>query len=202
MKVKRPAAAGASIAAPAGIQFCPAGTSIASGNDVLYVPLFKDTTGSPDRCVVVTVLSTSTVAVHEFKLLSNAWVHDPADCARDVSITLNVTATSQDDINAFAIDDPVGTGDRVVFISTNDASQTPDTFEMDSIVLTPGSSTLSAVAVVVAGTNQPTDTNGMVTVGIPSSTIRVMTLFQDDGHFADVTETRLPSLIFKMGKKL
>ena len=174
---------------PAGgttIQLVPASIEVLSLDFVLFVSMFKDTTGKPDRCVVVTVLSSSSVALVEYKRLGDAWVFDPVDCANDASITLNFTAANQSHITAFAIDSPVASNDRVVYIAGNNNDAT-DTFEVDSIVLTPGSSTLTAVPVVIAGSNQPTDTNVMSTCGIPLSTTKVMTFFQDDAHFADVT---------------
>ena len=166
----------------------PAPQSVGSSDYVLFVPLFKDTTGAPDRCVLVTILTPSTVALVEFKRLGDAWVFDPADCANDVSVTLNFTAANQAFLSAFGIDSPVASGNRIVFIAGNN-DDTTDTFEMDSIVLTPGGSSLTATAVVIAGANQPTDTNFMSTCGIPLSTTRCMTFFQDDAHFADITES-------------
>ncbi|KKM80334.1 hypothetical protein LCGC14_1340900 [marine sediment metagenome] len=186
--IKAAGGGGASINAPAGIQFVPAAQGLSTGDIQLFVALFKDTFGDPDRCVVIGGLSTSTVSIIEYKRLGESWVFDPADCAFDASVTLTVTAASQFDMTVFAIDDPAGTGDRVLFISTNDAAQTPDTFEINSIVLTPGSTSLTAVLSVVAGANQPSDTNGMAAIGIPLSTTRLMTFFQDDAHFADITE--------------
>ena len=178
-----------SIDAPSGIHFVPAAYNAASGDYILPVTVFKDSTGNPTHIVFVAVLTTSTIAVIEYKRFGNSWVLNQNEVARDNSITLNSTAASQSDITAFAIDDPVGTGDRVLFVATNDASQTPDTFEMDSIILTDGSTGLTAVACVIAGANQPSDTDGMATTSIPLSTTRVMSFFTDDAHFADVTET-------------
>ena len=170
------------------IQLVPSGEVNGGGGDVnLFVTLFKDTTGAPDRIVLVTTLTTNTVGIVEFKRLGNAWVFDPADCAHDTSVTLNFTAALQAHITAFGIDDPVSSGDRVVFIAGNN-NAAPDTFEIDSIVLTPGSSSLSAVAVVIAGANQPSDANNRATCSAASSIIRVETIANDDGHFADLTE--------------
>ncbi len=171
------------------MQLVPAAISVAAGDFTQFVTMFKDTTGAPDRCVVVTILSTTTIALVEYKLLGNAWVFDPGDCARDTSVTLNFTAaSSQIRITAFAIDSPVASGNRILFIAGNN-DDTTDTFEIDSIVLTPGGTTLSATAVVIAGANPPADTNLMATQSIPLSTTRVMTFFEDDAHFADVTES-------------
>ncbi len=186
--IKKAGGGGSTINAPEGIAFLPAPVAVSSGGQQLVVTLFQSNAGDSDRIVLVGVNSTSTVGILELKRLSGAWVFDPADCAFDTSVTLNVTAAGITQITAFGIDDPAGTGDRVLFISTNDAAQTPDTFEMDSIVLTPGSSTLSAVAVVIAGANQPDDANTMAVQHIPLSTIKVMSINEDDGHFADVTE--------------
>lgn len=182
-----PLAAG--INAPAGIQFVPATQNLSTNDFSFFIPVFKDTTGDPDRIVCLGVTTTSGVTVTEYKRNGESWIFDPVDCARDNLVSLGITASGQTKITGFAIDDPVGTGDRVLFIALNDASQTPDTFEIVSIVLTPGATSLTASAVVIAGTNQPTDTNTMVTIGIPLSTTRVMTLFEDDAHFADVTES-------------
>ncbi len=170
------------------MQVVPGPSGVASGDYVVFAKMFRDTTGTPDRYVIVTVKSTNAVALVEYKRLGNAWVHDMADCASDSTVALNFTAAAQEHITAFAVDDPAGTGDRIVFIAGNNAAGT-DTFEMDSIVLIPGSTTLTAVAVVIAGAQQPTDTNLMATIGIPLSTTRVMTIYKDDGHFADVTES-------------
>ena len=114
---------------------------------------------------------------------------DSADCAVDSEITLTVTAAAQADIVPFAIDSPVGSGDRVLFIGTNDASQTPDTYEINSIVLTPGGTSLTAVLSVIAGVNAPADTNGAEYLNCPTTTSRVVTFFEDDAHFADITES-------------
>ena len=188
MEIER-AAAGASIDAPAGIHIVPAAVDKLGGDEVLYVTMFKDTTGDPDRVILVTRLSTSTIAVIEYKRLGEAWVFDSADCARDSSITLTVTANATSRTSAFAIDDPAGSGDRVLFFSTLDASQAPDTFEMNSIVLTPGATSLTASAVTIAGANQPADADSVSVVHIPLSTTRVMGIKEDDAHFADVTES-------------
>ena len=186
MEIERASAAG--IDAPAGIQFVPASLNPGASGKVVPVTMFKDTTGNPDRMVLVTPQGTAAVRIVEYKLLDNSWVLDPADCAFDTSVTLTVTATAIDDIHAFAIDDPAGTGDRVLFVSTNDASQTPDTVEINSIVLTPGASSLTAVLSVIAGSNQPSDTDGMIVISTPLTTTRIITFFQDDAHFADITE--------------
>lgn len=167
----------------------PAGIYVSVGDYVLFVSMHEGTTGAPDRCVIVTVLSASTVAVVEYKRLDDAWVFDPADCAYDIGITLNFTARAQTHITAFAIDSPVSSGDRVLFVAGNETGGSPDSFEMDSIVLTPGSSSLSATAVVISGANQPADSDYMSTCSIPLSATRVMTFFLDDAHFADVTES-------------
>ncbi|MEE8336978.1 MAG: hypothetical protein V3R95_02840 [Dehalococcoidia bacterium] len=164
----------------------PAAIGVSAGDYVLFVSMHEGTTGQPDRCVIVTVLSTSAVAIVEYKRLGDAWLFDPADCAYDLNIALNFTNVLQSHITAFAIDSPVSSGDRVVFIAGNNDAGT-DTFEIDSIVLAPGGSSLTATAVVIAGSNQPTDTNNMATCGIPISATRVMTFFQDDAHFADIT---------------
>lgn len=169
------------------LQFVPAGQG--STARTVLVTMFKDTSGKPDRLVRVNLLSSTTVMVTEYKRLGNAWVFDPDDCAFDASVTLNFNSLSTGRNTAFAIDSPVSSGNRVLFIAGNDFTNTPDTFEMDSIVLTPGASSLTAVAVVIAGSNQPTDTDGMGTCSIPLSTTKVMTIFEDDAHFADVTES-------------
>lgn len=166
----------------------PAAIALSAGDFQLFASMFKDTNGVPDRCVVVTPRSTTAVAVIEYKRLGNAWVFDPADCAYDTSVTLNFTTANQDELTAFAIDSPVASGNRILFIAGNN-NAAPDTFEMDSIVLTAGGSSLTATAVVIAGANQPTDTNFIATCNVPLSTTRVMTFFQDDAHFADLTES-------------
>ena len=175
------------IDAPSGIQFVPASLVVGTGDDVLVRPVWKNDGGTPDRIVLVTVLSTSTIAVITYSLHQNSWVFDPAVDARDSSITLNVTAASQLNINAFAVESPGTASDPILFISTNNASQTPDTFEMDSIQLADGATSLTATAVTIAGANQPADTDNMSATSLALSVSRVMTFFQDDAHFADVT---------------
>lgn len=175
-----------SIDAPAGIQFVGSALDLDTSDYQLLVPVFTDTTGNPNRIVVVGIESTTTVSVMGYTRFGNTWVHDPATDALDEEVTLNFTAAAQGNITAFGIVNPASTGNTVLFIAGNNDA-TPDTFEMDSIVL--GTGGLSATAVVVAGTNQPTDTNTMSTVGIPLSITRVMTFFEDDAHFADVTES-------------
>lgn len=164
----------------------PAAIGVNVGDYVLFVSMHEGTTGQPDRCVIVTVLSTSSVAIVEYKRLGDSWLFDPADCAYDSNVALNFTAVTQTHITAFAIDSPVSSGDRVVFIAGNNDDAT-DTFEIDSIVLTPGGSSLTATAVVIAGANQPLDSNFMSTCSIPISATRVMTFFHDDAHFADLS---------------
>jgi hypothetical protein len=159
-----------------------------AGDGVLFVSMFEGATGDPDRVVLVTVLSTSTVAIVEYKRLNDAWVFDPDDCAFDASVSLNFTVAAQTNITAFAIDSPVSTGNRIVFIAGHNDDAT-DTFEIDSIDLVEGGTSLTATAVVIAGANQPTDTNYMSTCNIPLSSTRVMTIYHDDGHFADITES-------------
>lgn len=178
----------AAVGTPFTMHVVPGSDVVASGMYVLFVSMFKDTTGNPDRCVVVTVRNTNSVALVEYKRLGNAWVFDPADCARDDVVTLNFTVPIAGSISAFAIDNPASSGDRILFIAGANDDAT-DTFEIDSILLTPGGSSLTATAVVIAGTNQPTDTNFIATCGIPLSITRCMTFFNDDAHFADITET-------------
>lgn len=169
----------------------PGPRPLSTGDAQLIVTMFKDTTGTPDRIVVVTVLSTNSIGIYEYVRLADNAYHFVSDiCARHASFTLNFTAANQLQITAFAIDSPAGTNDRVLFITMNDASQSPDTFEAVSIVLTPGAvNTLVDVTCVIAGTNQPTDSNAMVVVSTAASTTRVLTFFQDDFHRADLTES-------------
>lgn len=179
---------GAAFNGPAGIHHVPAAGSGSSSDDYLFCPVWKDGGGTPDRVVLVTVLDTNTVAVITFSLQSSgAWIFDPAIDIFDTSVTLNVTSNASGIINAFAVESPGTSTDPILFISTNDASQTPDTLEMDSIQLVDGSRSLTAVAATIAGTNQPTDTDGMSITSCALSTSRVMTFFQDDAHFADIT---------------
>lgn len=185
MEIRRASAGGDSIDAPSGIHYLGSAVSVGAGDTAVVVTVFKDTTGAPDRMVLVSVLSTSRVAVIEYRREVNHWIFDGATEAQDTVIDLNFTASAQTKITAFAIDDPAGTGNRVVFVAGNN-DDTTDTFEMDSIVL--GTGSLSPTAVTIAGANQPTDTNTMLTISIPLSTTRVMTFFQDDAHFADITE--------------
>ncbi len=187
--IKAAGGGGVSLDGPTGIHIIPGSRTLASGDQQIMVPLHKDTTGKPDRCVVVSILTTSTIALAEYQLIGGSWVFLNDSNANDASVTLTVTAAAQTDIGAFAIDSPEGSGDRVLFISTNDGAQTPDTFEINSIVLTVAGAGLTAVVAVIAGTNQPTDTNGMATANIPLSTTRLMTFFEDDAHFADITES-------------
>ncbi len=176
------------IDAPDGIQFVPAPVSVVGSDDVVICPVWKDDSGRPDRIVVLTILSTTAVALITYSLHQNAWVFDPTIDAVDTTITLAIAAAAaQNDINAFAVESPGTATDPILFISQNDASQTPDTFEMNSIQLADGARSLTAVAVTIAGINQPTDTNGMATVSCALSTSRVLTFFEDDAHFADVT---------------
>jgi len=170
------------------LQIIPA--QVNDGNDAsFFVPLFKDTTGKPDRCVVVGVVNNAAFSIIEYKLLDNAWVFDPDDCAWDVSVSTNFSCASSSDPMVFAIANPASSGNRVLFIAGNHYPNSPDTFEIDSIVLTPGGSSLSATAVTITGGNQPTDTDGMKTCSIPLSITRVMTFYQDDAHFANITES-------------
>ncbi len=185
VEIVEPLAAG--INAPEGIQFVPAAVTGSTDDDYLFVPVWKDDGGTPDRIVVVTILSTNTIAVISYSRHGNSWVHDNAVDVRDTSVTLNITASNLSEISAFAIESPGTSTDPILFIVTNDASQTPDTFEIDSIQLADGDTTLSAVVVTIAGANQPTDSNNMATASFALSTSRVMTFFQDDAHFADVT---------------
>lgn len=179
---------GATFNGPAGIHHIPAANIGSSGDDYLFCPVWKDGGGDPDRVVVVTVLDTSTVAIITFsRQADGAWIHDPAVEASDDSVTLSVTGALTSAINAFAIESPGTATDPIVFISTHDGVQTPDTFEMDSIQLADGATSLTAVAVVIAGANQPADTNNMAVVSGALSTLRAMTFFQDDAHFADIT---------------
>lgn len=192
MKITR-AAAGASIDAPAGIQKMPGpgGLGGASPDYQLHVTMFKDTTGKPDRAVVVTSLTSNTIAVAEYKLLGNSWVFDAADCAADFSVTLQNTPDNQQHMTAFAIDSPGGTGDRVLFIAYN-ISGAPDVHAMDSIVLTPGSTTLTTTAVTItedAADRQPDDLENLATVNIPLTTSTIMTILLDDAYFATITES-------------
>lgn len=167
-------------------QFVPG--SPRAGNYILFVTVFKDANGAPDRCVVVAILSTNTISFIEYKRLDNAWVFDSADCGLDVEVTLNFTADNITRMTAFAIDSPVASGDRILFISGNN-NDTTDTFEMDSIIMNGvAANAHSAVAVVIAGANQPVDTNTIATMSIALSTTRAMTFFNDDAHFADITE--------------
>ena len=142
--------------------------------------------------VVVTSLTTSTVALIEYKRLSdNSWVFDPADCAYDTSVTLNFTADNQARIIPFGIDSPATSSDRIVFIAGNNDDAT-DTYEVDSIVLTPGGSSLTATAVVIAtsgGKPQPPDANARRTLSIPLTTATLMTLTEDDAYFCTITES-------------
>ena len=154
--------------------------------------MHKDTTGKPDRIVVVVALSSSTISVIEYvRQASGAYVFDQADCAKAGSVALNFTASNQTVITAFAIDGPAGTSDRVLFISMNDASQTPDTFEMVSIVLTPGAGTLTDVTCVIAedaADRQPDDADAIALISFPLTTSTIATIFEDDGYRATITE--------------
>ena len=170
-------------------QVVPAGFGSATGDHQIFCPVFKDTTGKPDRCVVVVVLSTNTVSVTDYTRLNNAWIYDAAVTGRDQSVTLNFTVAVQGTITAFAIDDPAGTGDLIVFIAGSDGSASPDTFEMDSIVMAVGAGAKTATAVVIAGANAPPDANNVGVCSIPLSTVKVMTINQDDAYFADITES-------------
>ena len=175
---------------PAGIQFVPgAGANTAAADVSRVVPLFANTDGDPDRVVVFSTLSTTAVALVEYKRLGESWVFDPDDCAFDTSITLTDTSDAQGHIVAFAIDSPAGTGDRVLFVTYSNASESPDELIFDTIVLTPGASSLATVAGVVAGINGPTATDNITVVSAALTTSRVMTIFQDDAHFGDITES-------------
>ncbi len=149
------------------------------------VPIWKDTTGVITNCAMVVVLSTSTVAVVEYRRIGNDWVHD-GTLGRDATVTLTVTAAAANQITAFGIDSPADSSNRLLFIATNDGGQTPDTFEVNSIDLNDGEG-LTATAVTIAGANQPTDTNTMSTVSVAASTTSLLTIFEDDGHTAVIS---------------
>ena len=155
-----------------------------NGDTSYLVPVWKDTTGIITHAVLLSVLTNNTVAVTELRLTGANWVHD-GTLARDASVTLNFTAADQLHIHAFAVDSPGASDERILFITGNNDAGT-DTFEVDSIDLSGGES-LTATAVIIAGSNQPTDTNAMGTVSAALSVLRVGTIFGGTGHRADVT---------------
>lgn len=167
-------------------QFIGAGSSAYATNDLIHiVPVWKDTTGVITHLVVVTILTTTTVSILEYRLDGNEWRHDGV-LGRDATVTLNFTTTAAaQNITFFAVDSPGSSTNRILFVAGNNDDAT-DTFEMDSIDLNDGEG-LTATAVTIAGANQPTDTNTMSTVSCAISTSAIRTIFQDDGHSGDVT---------------
>ena len=163
-------------------QVLPRVVAAVASSRLQVVPVWKDTTGIIDHCVMVTGTTTTNVHVAELRRIGNLWVHD-GTLARDATVTLGVTATAITNITCFAIDSPGTSSNRILFVATNDVAQTPDTFEMFSIDLT-DAETLTATAVTITGANQPTDTNTMSTASCALSTTSVATIFEDDGHTA------------------
>jgi hypothetical protein len=147
--------------------------------------VWKDTTGIIDHAVLVTVLTTNSIAVTELRRDGNEWIHDGTTLGRDASVTLNFTAAGQQQISAFAIHGPGSSSKRILFIAGNNDAGT-DTFEVDSIDLTVGEG-LTATAVTIAGSNQPTDTNTLGSVSCAATTTSLLTIFQDDGHTAVIS---------------
>jgi|TARA_R110000824_G_scaffold349982_2_gene536897 hypothetical protein len=149
-----------------------------------YVPVWANNSGAPTHCLVVDVLSTNTISVLEYRRSGNHWIHDGV-LGRDHTITLNFTATSVDVPTFFAIDSPGTSDNRILFAAGNNNAGT-DTYEVDSIDLADGEG-LTAVAVTIAGSNQPTDTNLMGTVSTAISTTALLTIYKDDGHTAVIS---------------
>jgi|ETN02SMinimDraft_2_1059926.scaffolds.fasta_scaffold39461_1 hypothetical protein len=150
------------------------------------VPIWKDTTGVITHAAMLVVLSASTVAVVEYRLEGNDWVHDGV-LGRDAEVTLNFTATTLGQINGFGIDSPGTSSNRILFVAGNNSAGT-DTFEVDSIDLNDGEG-LTATAVTISGANQPTDTNNMATVSCAATVTSLLTIFEDDGHTAVISGT-------------
>ncbi len=182
--IQQPAVGGGDPTPP--LSLVPAGTGKIS-DTVFLCPVYADDLGAPVRAASVAFLTTSTLQLNTFSLKGGQWVFTPGLDAQDSSIAIGVTATNFGRMHCFGIQGPGTSSDLVVFIMTHDAAGAPDTFVIRSITIADGATSLTAVAVTIAGANAPPDTNDGGAMSVPIGTNRIMTFFQDDIYFGDIT---------------
>jgi len=151
------------------------------------VPVWNGTGGAPTRAIHVTVLTTSSVAIEELRRVGNEWVHD-GTLARDASVALSQTMTATGVLTAFAVANPVAESATVLFLVFNQASGAPDNLVINSVDMA-GGTTLTAVAVTIAGANSIPAADLVAAVGCTTATNKAKFMSQDDWYSADITGT-------------
>ena len=175
----------AAAAAAVAEQF-PAGLNTGGQNNYV-LPFYVDNTGSPVRAANVALVSVNNVKVITYSRAGGVWYHKVGIDGLDASVALGVNSSHIARMHGFAIESPADATNPVVFIETHDTAGVPDTFVIRSIEVTDGSTLMTAVAVTIAGANAPPDTNLMGTMSGPIASNKIMTFFQDDIYFGDIT---------------
>lgn len=165
--------------------FIPTGGIVNSTDPRTIVPVFNGDGGRPTHAVAVDVISTSAIAVTELRRINDDWVTD-GTMARDASVTLTQTMTNISVLTAFAIENPVATSKRILFVVFNQASAAPDALIINSIDLSGGGS-LSAVAVTIAGANAIPAADLVAAIGAALTRSTVAMISQDDFYQATIT---------------
>lgn len=173
-------------AAAAGVVTIPPGLNT-GGQNTYLIPIVEDTLGAPTRCAVVAYSAANNAKIITYSFRGGAWFLDPAVDAQDPTVTVGVTSSNIARMHAFAIESPGTATVPVVFIETHDVAGTPDTFAIRSVLVADADTTLVTVGCTIAGANAPPDTNLGGTMSVPVTTNRIMTFFQDDIYFGDIT---------------
>jgi hypothetical protein len=157
------------------------------GHNNYVLPFYVDNTGSPTRAVNVAFTGVNSCRIITYTRAESVWYHKVGVDGLDISVVFGFNSSNIARMHGFAIESPADATNPVVFIETHDVSQTPDTFAIVSIEVTDGSTSMSPVTCTIAGANAPPNTNLMGTMSVPIASNKIMTFFQDDIYFGDIT---------------
>ncbi len=164
----------------------PAGQNTGSQNNYV-IPFYNDNTGSPTRAANVAFSSTNNAKIVTYTRAGSVWYFKDGIDGIDASVAIGFNSSNIARMHSFGIESPADATNPIVFLETHNAAGTPDTFAIVSVEVTDGSTAMTAVNCTIAGANAPPDTNLMGTMSVPIATNKIMTFFQDDIYFGDIT---------------